>query len=153
MSDKLRGKPVYTEPVGLSTAEVYHYRGIYSVLLMGDRVACFLGNSTSLEDCKEEIPEETRQGVRNGVKKRLFSYQSLGGEPSSSWVKGSAPKNGIGILTETFEVYIRKEEGVDNWPSQRSGNPDPIVPDRKVVPFGYCPRVKLNTVARDLADS
>ena len=43
MSDKLRGKPVYTEPVGLATAEVYHYRGIYSVLLMGDRVACFLG--------------------------------------------------------------------------------------------------------------
>ena len=24
MSDKLRGKPVYTEPVGLATAEVYH---------------------------------------------------------------------------------------------------------------------------------
>ena len=46
---------MYTEPVGLATAEVYHYRGIYSVLLMGDRVACFLGNSTSLEDCKEEI--------------------------------------------------------------------------------------------------
>ena len=48
-------QPVYTEQVGLSTAEVYQYRGIYSVLLMGDRVVCFLGNSTSLEDCKEEI--------------------------------------------------------------------------------------------------
>ena len=53
------------------------------------------------------------------MKKRLFSYQSLGGEPSSSWVKGSAPKNGIGILTGTFEVYIRKEEGVDNWQGRK----------------------------------
>ena len=55
MSEQVRTKPVYAEPVGLSTAEVYHYKGIYSVLLMGDRVACFLGNSASLEDCKEEI--------------------------------------------------------------------------------------------------
>ena len=55
MMDPSTKQPVYTERVSQSTAEVYHYRGVYSLLLMGNRVACFLGNSTSLEDCKEEI--------------------------------------------------------------------------------------------------
>ncbi len=55
MSDQLTGQPVYTEQFGLFTAEVYHYRGIYSVLLIRGQVACSLGNSASLEDCKEEI--------------------------------------------------------------------------------------------------
>ena len=55
MTDQFTGRPVYTEQVGQSTAEVYQYGGIYSVLLMGGLVACFLGNSASLEDCKEKI--------------------------------------------------------------------------------------------------
>ena len=42
MTEQFTGRPVYTEQVGQSTAEVYQYGGIYSVLLMGGRVACFL---------------------------------------------------------------------------------------------------------------
>lgn len=46
---------IFAETVGLSTAEVYHDNGVYSVFLVGDQVACFLGKSTSLEDCQDEI--------------------------------------------------------------------------------------------------
>ena len=55
MSDQSTSQPVYAETVGLATAEVYHYKGVYSLFLVGDQVACFLGNATSLDDCQEEI--------------------------------------------------------------------------------------------------
>ena len=55
MHDRCASQPIYAEAVGLSTAEVYHDNGVYSVFLVGDQVACFLGKSTSLEDCRDEI--------------------------------------------------------------------------------------------------
>lgn len=47
--------PIYTEMLGLVSAEVYQYDGVYALFLVGDQVACFLGNCKSLEDCQEEI--------------------------------------------------------------------------------------------------
>ena len=55
MRDQSTTQPIYAEAVGLSTAEVYHGDGVYSVFLVGDNLACYLGKSTSLETCKEEI--------------------------------------------------------------------------------------------------
>ena len=55
MRDQCAREPIYAEVVGLSTAEVYEENGVYSVFLVGDQVACFLGKSTSLEACQDEI--------------------------------------------------------------------------------------------------
>ena len=55
MCDQYTPQPVYVETVGLATAQVYHHKGVYSLFLVGDQVACFLGNATSLHDCQEEI--------------------------------------------------------------------------------------------------
>ena len=55
MLDQCIKQPIYAETVGLSTAEVYLDNGVYSVFLVGDQVACFLGISTSFEDCQREI--------------------------------------------------------------------------------------------------
>jgi two-component system cell cycle sensor histidine kinase/response regulator CckA len=52
---KYLGVPVYTETLSLATAEVYRVEGMYCVFLVGDRLASFVGNSPSLEDCKAEI--------------------------------------------------------------------------------------------------
>ncbi len=49
------GPPVYAQPLGLATAEVYRSQGVYRVFIVGDTLASFLGSSASLEDCKEEI--------------------------------------------------------------------------------------------------
>ena len=46
---------IYSEVVGLSTAEVYQENGLYFLHLVGDQVACLLGTSDSLEDCLDEI--------------------------------------------------------------------------------------------------
>ena len=50
---------IYSEVVGLSTAEVYQENGLYFLYLVGDQVACLLGTSDSLEECLDEI-----EGVR-----------------------------------------------------------------------------------------
>ena len=49
------GPPVYTQDLGAVSAEVYHSDHTYRVFIVGETVASFLGNSASLEDCKEEI--------------------------------------------------------------------------------------------------
>ena len=49
------GPPVYTRHLGMVSAEVYQSEDTYRVFIVGETVASFLGNSTSLEDCKEEI--------------------------------------------------------------------------------------------------
>ncbi len=49
------GPPVYTRHLGTVSAEVYHSEDTYRVFIVGETVASFLGNSTSLEACKEEI--------------------------------------------------------------------------------------------------
>ena len=49
------GPPVYTRHLGTVSAEVYQSEHTYRVFIVGETVASFLGNSTSLEDCKEEI--------------------------------------------------------------------------------------------------
>ena len=55
MLNELTEFPVYTEPLGLASAEVYKYDGVYSLFVVGDQVMCFLGNCNSLRDCQEEI--------------------------------------------------------------------------------------------------
>ena len=55
MWDQEAEYPVYIEELGLSKAEVYLKEGIYWVFVTGDQLACFLGSSSSMEDCKEEI--------------------------------------------------------------------------------------------------
>ena len=55
MLDELTELPVYTQSVGVVSAEGYHDEGIYSLFLLGDQVACFLGNYDSLEECQGEI--------------------------------------------------------------------------------------------------
>ena len=55
MLDELTDLPIYTQSLGLASAEVHRHDGVYSLFLVGDQVACFLGNSNSLEDCQEEI--------------------------------------------------------------------------------------------------
>lgn len=49
------GSPVYSQPVGPVSAEVFLIEGVYRVFILGDNLASYLGASTSLEDCKEEI--------------------------------------------------------------------------------------------------
>ena len=49
------GPPVYTRHLGTVSAEVYQNEDTYQVFIVGETVASFLGKSTSLEDCKEEI--------------------------------------------------------------------------------------------------
>ena len=49
------GSPVYSQPVGPVSAEVFLIEGVYRVFIVGDNLASYLGASTSLEDCKEEI--------------------------------------------------------------------------------------------------
>ncbi len=41
--------------IGFSVAEVYCQDYGYSLCLMGDQVACYMGSSKSLKDCVEEI--------------------------------------------------------------------------------------------------
>ena len=55
MLGELTDIPIYTEPLGLVSAEVYKNDGGYSLFVVGDQVMCFLGNCDSLEDCQEEI--------------------------------------------------------------------------------------------------
>ena len=55
MLDLRTGRPIYSQALGTVTAEVYRSEEGYSVFIVGDRLASFLGTATSLEDCKEEI--------------------------------------------------------------------------------------------------
>lgn len=55
MDERVVGALVYSEKVGVVTAEVYKKGEAHSVFLVGDRLACFLGSSISLDDCKDEI--------------------------------------------------------------------------------------------------
>ena len=63
--------------VGLSTAEVYRDNGVYSVFLVGDQVACYLGRSTSLEDCQDEIEswKELAKSISNAESPSLVSQE------------------------------------------------------------------------------
>ena len=47
--------PVYSQPVGPVSAQVFLIEGVYQVFIMGDNLTSYLGASTSLDDCKEEI--------------------------------------------------------------------------------------------------
>ena len=49
------GPPIYTQPLGSVTAEVYPCEEGYKVFIVGENLASYLGVSVSLEDCKEEI--------------------------------------------------------------------------------------------------
>ena len=55
MLDELAEFPIYTQSLGLASAEVYECDGVYSLFIVGDQVMCFLGHCNSLEDCQEEI--------------------------------------------------------------------------------------------------
>ena len=55
MLDELNELPIYTEMLGLASAVVYQYDGVYSLFLVGDQLACFIENCNSREDCQEEI--------------------------------------------------------------------------------------------------
>lgn len=66
------GRPVYTESLGLSSAEVYAGNGVYWVFLVGDQLAYSLGSSTSLEDCKAEI-ESLKRLTRSDLFKSEFA--------------------------------------------------------------------------------
>ena len=47
--------PVYSQGIGLVTAEIYQSAGTYRLFIVGDNLASFLGSSESLDDCIEEI--------------------------------------------------------------------------------------------------
>lgn len=47
--------PVYSQEIGLVTAEIYQSEGKYNLFIVGDTLASFLGSSESLDDCIEEI--------------------------------------------------------------------------------------------------
>ncbi len=47
--------PVYSQEIGLVTAEIYQSEGKYQLFIVGDNLASFLGSSESLDDCIEEI--------------------------------------------------------------------------------------------------
>ena len=47
--------PVYSQEIGLVTAEIYQSEGKYELFIVGDNLASFLGSSESLDDCIEEI--------------------------------------------------------------------------------------------------
>ena len=49
------GSCVHTEDLGPVAVEIYFQEGAYSVFIVGEEVASFLGSSHSLEDCMEEI--------------------------------------------------------------------------------------------------
>ena len=47
--------PVYSQEIGLVTAEIYQSEGKYGLFIVGDNLASFLGSSESMDDCIEEI--------------------------------------------------------------------------------------------------
>ena len=47
--------PVYSQEIGLVTAEIYQSEGKYWLFIVADNLASFLGSSESLDDCIEEI--------------------------------------------------------------------------------------------------
>ena len=47
--------PVYSQEIGLVTAEIYQSEGKYRLFIVADNLASFLGSSESLDDCIEEI--------------------------------------------------------------------------------------------------
>ncbi len=47
--------PVYSQEIGLVTAEIYRSEGKYRLFIVADNLASFLGSSESLDDCIEEI--------------------------------------------------------------------------------------------------
>ena len=47
--------PVYSQEIGLVTAEIYLSEGKYGLFIVGDSLASFLGSSESLDDCVDEI--------------------------------------------------------------------------------------------------
>ena len=47
--------PVYSQEMGLVTAEVYQSDGVYGVYIVGDCLSSYLGSSESLDDCIDEI--------------------------------------------------------------------------------------------------
>ena len=49
------GSPIYSHELGSVVAEVYYTGAEYQVFIVGERLASFLGSSTSLDDCMEEI--------------------------------------------------------------------------------------------------
>ena len=47
--------PVYSQEIGLVTAEIYQSEGKCGLFIVADNLASFLGSSESLDDCIEEI--------------------------------------------------------------------------------------------------
>ena len=47
--------PVYSQEIGLVTAEIYQSAGTYRLFIVGDSLTSFLGSSDSLADCIAEI--------------------------------------------------------------------------------------------------
>jgi len=66
MRDQCAEQRIYAQNAGLSTAEVYRDNGVYYVFLVGDQVACFLGKSTSLEDCRASQRSVLQAASANG---------------------------------------------------------------------------------------
>ncbi len=52
---RANGICMHTEDLGPVTVAVFCQEGTYSVFIIGEEVASFLGSSQSLEDCMEEI--------------------------------------------------------------------------------------------------
>ena len=49
------GPPVYTQALGIVSAEVYASNEGYQVFIVGEELVSFIGSTPSLDDCKEEI--------------------------------------------------------------------------------------------------
>ena len=49
------GTPVYLRDLDDIRVEVYYKDQVYSVFIVGETIASFLGTSSSFEDCLEEI--------------------------------------------------------------------------------------------------
>ena len=49
------GSPIYSHELGTVAAEVYFSAEGYQLFIVGERLASYLGQAMSLEDCKDEI--------------------------------------------------------------------------------------------------
>ena len=69
------GPPIYSRALGSVTAEVYPSEEGYKVFIVGEHLASFLGTSTSLEDCKEEIRSLERLVESDVFQREVAQYR------------------------------------------------------------------------------
>jgi hypothetical protein len=62
---------VFSQAIGLVTAEIYESEGEYLLFIVGDTLATFLGCSESLHDCIEEIRSLERLADSDQYKREI----------------------------------------------------------------------------------